>query len=69
MIVISRGTPTAKIAGHRAAPPRPWHERPGRAGGRPHARDELLLLACVLALDLAEDHERREDQERRRDRD
>ena len=27
--------------------------------------DPLLLLACVLALDLAEDRERREEQERR----
>jgi uncharacterized protein YxjI len=31
--------------------------------------DELLLLACVLALDLAEDRERRQDQERRQRRD
>jgi uncharacterized protein YxjI len=28
--------------------------------------DRLLLLACVLALDLAEDRERRDEQERRR---
>ena len=31
--------------------------------------DWLLLLACVLALDLAEDRERRQERERRRDRD
>ena len=30
--------------------------------------DELLLLACVLALDLAEDRERRQKRERRRRR-
>jgi hypothetical protein len=31
--------------------------------------DDLLLLACVLALDLAEDRERRQARERRRRRD
>ena len=30
-------------------------------------QDDVLSLACVLALDLAEDHERREDQEHSRD--